>query len=123
MNKINFENIPLDKEVYTFEIDDILYEKKDYVLQIYYLFANFVEYTEGRPLAHAVLDFMKSHYEQSGEELVLEKTLAHFGLGDQYIEQFGRLYANGQLPLKLFLVDPTKEFLQKLTSLGKKYVS
>jgi len=30
---------PEDKKVYVFELDDVVFPKKDYLLQVYYLFA------------------------------------------------------------------------------------
>ncbi|MHC8948133.1 HAD family hydrolase [Sphingobacterium hungaricum] len=120
MSELTFQNLPQQKEVYAFEIDDVLYEKKDYILQIYYLFANFVEFTESRPLAQGLLEFMKSTYESSGEEAVIDKTIAKFDLASSYKENFERLYSNAQLPLKLILIDSTKKMLKELISLNKK---
>ncbi|MEJ5052826.1 hypothetical protein [Sphingobacterium sp. MYb382] len=45
------KKVAFDKSVYVFEIDDILFPKRDYLLQVYYLFANFIEYTEGKSIA------------------------------------------------------------------------
>lgn len=120
MSELTFQDLPQHKEVYAFEIDGILYEKKEYVLQVYYLFANFVEFTESRPLAKEVLEFMKSSYESSGEEAVIDRTIAKFDLASSYKENFERLYSNAQLPLKLILIDSTKNLFKELISLNKK---
>jgi hypothetical protein len=34
------------KKAFVFELDNVLYPEKDYFFQIYYLFANLLEYTE-----------------------------------------------------------------------------
>ncbi|MFD2596290.1 HAD family hydrolase [Sphingobacterium griseoflavum] len=106
--------VAMEAAVYMVEVDDLLFPKRDYLLQVYYLFANFVEFTEGRTLAKPLVDFMKLCYEEQGEEAVLPKTLKHFGLPDSYLENFERLRANAHLPLKLFLPDKTKHFLKAL---------
>lgn len=108
------ETFSFDHAAYVFEIDDVLYPKQDYLLQVYYLFANFVEYTEGRSLAKDMIDFMKEALERIGEEEVLAETIAHFGLLDSYRENFERLKANAHLPLKLILKDSTKSLMQAL---------
>lgn len=110
----------LQKSVYVFEIDDVLYPQRDYLLQVYYLFSNFVEYTEGRSLAKELLDYMKETYEGQGAEVVLPAALKHFNLGNEYIENFERLRANAHLPLKLFLKDESKSLLISLLEAGKK---
>jgi len=103
-----------NKSVYVFEIDDVLYPKPEYLLQVYYLFSNFVEYTEGRPVAKDMVDFMKETLETIGEDEVLSKTIAHFGLHEGYRENFERLKANAHLPLKLILKDNIKRLLLSL---------
>lgn|SRR5690606_13030876 len=108
------ETFSFDYSAYVFEIDDVLYPKRDYLLQVYYLFANFVEYTEGRSLAKDMIDFMKEALETIGEEEVFPTTIAHFGLLDSYRENFERLKANAHLPLKLILKDSTKNLMQAL---------
>ncbi|WP_437920901.1 HAD family hydrolase [Sphingobacterium sp. LRF_L2] len=107
------------KSVYVFEIDDVLYPKRDYLLQVYYLFSNFVEYSEARPLAASILDYMKLVFEDMGEDAVLEKTLDHFGLDSVYGENYERLKANANLPLKLFLKPNMKKYLLALFDGGK----
>lgn len=103
-----------------FEIDDVLYPKQDYLLQVYYLFSNFVEYTEGRPLAAQIVAFMKTTLENEGEDTVIAKTIQHFALKEAYSENFERLKANAHLPLKLFLKDDMKTLLLSLFKKGKK---
>ncbi|TYR38176.1 HAD family hydrolase [Sphingobacterium phlebotomi] len=116
---MNNEAFSFDKSVYVFEIDDVLYPKRDYLLQVYYLFSNFVEYTEGRSLATEILGFMKETFEAVGEHAVLPKTIVHFELTEGYLENFERLKANAHLPLKLILKDDIKTLLLSLFEKGK----
>ncbi|QBQ42413.1 hypothetical protein [Sphingobacterium psychroaquaticum] len=113
------KSIPLDKVLYLFEVDDILFPKRDYLLQVYYLFANFVEFTEGQAIAKEVVDFMKARYEEEGEAAVLPKTRAHFNLGESYVGNFERLKANAQLPLRLYIPEDSKEMFRTLLEAGK----
>lgn len=120
LNVMCNETFSFDKSVYVFEIDDVLYPKRDYLLQVYYLFSNFVEYTEGRSLGQDMVAFMKETFESAGEGTVLSETLAHFGLNEKYLENFERLKANAHLPLKLILKDDVKKILLSLFKKGKK---
>lgn len=111
---MDFKNMDRNKSVYLFEIDEVLYPLRDYLLQVYYLFSNFVEYTEGRPIAKELLEFMKNTFEEKGATAVIPETLTQFQLSDSYVENFERLRANAHLPLKLFLKDETKQLLLSL---------
>lgn len=106
--------LPEDKQVYLFEVDDILYQKRDFLLQIYYLFGQFVEYTEGRAISTDLVQFMKEIYERDGEKDLLPKTKAKFGLAEDYTDNFERLQANGHLPLKLILFEEIKMVFKTL---------
>ena len=106
--------LPKNKQVYLFEVDDILYPKRDFLLQIYYLFGQFVEYTEGRAISADIVQFMKETYEKDGEQDLLAKTQKQFALAQDYSENFERLQANGHLPLKLILFDEIKTTFEEL---------
>lgn len=105
------EDIPFDKEVYLFEVDDVLFAKSDYDLQVYYLFANFIEFTTGSLSAKDLVDCMKEVYERKGEEFVFEEVKATFGIDEKYKENLLRLNANAQLPLKLMLFKEVENFI------------
>lgn len=109
-----------DRAVYLFEIDDILIPKRDYLLQVYYLFANFVEYTEGREISKELLRYLTTVFEREGEDAVIPAALRQFELEDSYLENFERLRTNAHLPLKLFLREETKTTLLSLFTAGKK---
>ncbi|WDF68110.1 HAD family hydrolase [Sphingobacterium oryzagri] len=116
---MDYKNIDREKLVYVFEIDEVLFPERDYLLQVYYLFSNFVEYTEGRAIAKDLLDYMKRVFEEKGASAVIPETLEHFQLADSYVENFERLRANAHLPLKLFLKEEAKALLLSLFGAGK----
>ncbi|NQD69160.1 HAD family hydrolase [Sphingobacterium shayense] len=106
-----------DPAIYAFEIDDVLYQKRDYILQVFYLFANFLDYTEGTSQASALVEYMKKRYEENGpldDIVVVTETLAHFGLSDSFLDNYQRLRANATLPLKLYLKPSTKALFKTI---------
>lgn len=109
----------IDYKVFLFELDDVLYPRKEYVLQVYYLFSNFIEYTEGKPIAKEILHDMKLHYETYGEMNVLNHIIEKYKLPQDIKENFGRLMANAQLPLKLELYTSAILYVGDLISRGK----
>ena len=117
---IAIDTIPLDKAVYCFELDDVLYPRQDYVLQVYYLFAQFVEFTEGSLPANDLALFMKDTYLRHGEEQLFTRVQERFGLAPTYEENLNRLLANAHLPLKLLLFAEIERFLQALFEKEKK---
>jgi len=102
-----------EHQAFVFELDDVLYPVKDFHLQVYYLFASFMEYTE-QLSASAILQFMKETYEQDGAAPVLDRTFEKFGIAAKYRENFALLNKTAKLPLKLLLFDPVLQFMQDL---------
>jgi phosphoglycolate phosphatase-like HAD superfamily hydrolase len=98
---------------FIFELDDVLYPEKDFLLQVYYLFAQFMEYSE-QLNAEELLLFMKQEFETAGKKDIYEKTAAKFGIPEQYKLNFDLLNRNAKLPLKLLLFDEVMKFLQDL---------
>ena len=114
-----FDEATIDNyNAYIFEFDDVLYPEKDYLLQVYYLFAQFMEYTVQIDAAE-MLNFMKAQYEQDGAANIFDKTKSQFGLEEQYRLNFDLLNRNAKLPLKLLMFPKMLEFLKKLVQSGK----
>jgi len=105
---MNWKEIPLTKKIYLFELDDVLYAKQDYLLQIYYLFAQFVDFSESTDIATDLVKYMREIFLEKGEREVFEHTQASFKFTTNYQENFDRLMVNGQLPLKLLLYTEIK---------------
>ncbi len=108
-----------DKQIVIFELDDVLFPAKDYLLQVYYLFAQFIEYTEQKN-AQSILDFMRLEFESNGSDQLFEKTAKKFELADTYQHNFDLLHLNARLPLKLLLFKNMLDFLQELVIERKK---
>jgi len=111
---LSYSDINTSKKVFVFELDDVLYPQQDYILQVYYLFANFLEYTESFPPAAELTEFLKKSYLQHGSEGIFKKASDVFGIDAKYEENFTRLHSTAQLPLKLLLYPPVLELLNEL---------
>ena len=113
------ENVINRYDAFIFELDNVLYPEKDYLLQVYYLFSQFMEYTVQINAAE-MLTFMKAEYEAHGADAIFDKTKAHFFLEEQYRVNFNLLNSNAKLPLKLLLFPEVALFLKNITEKGKK---
>ena len=111
---LSYADLDPKKKTFIFELDDVLYPQQDYILQVYYLFANFLEYTETVPPAKDLVEFLKKAYLNSGEKGIFEKAAATFGIDAKYKENFDRLHVHAQLPLKLELYPIIFNLLQTI---------
>jgi len=106
-------------EAFIFELDDVLYPEKDYLLQVYYLFAQFMEYTEQTDGAQ-MIHFMQDTYTRDGEAGLFAKTAVHFNLPEKYQSNYDLLHQNARLPLKLLLFGSVLSFMQEIIAAGKR---
>ncbi len=118
---LHYQDIAEKYDAYIFELDDVLFPAKEYDLQVYYLFAQFVEYTEGFPPASDLVDFFKKGYE-SGQNMTrvyadAEKT---FAIDEKYRENLERLFVQAALPLKIILYKEMLELMQQIVVDRKK---
>lgn len=111
---LTYADLPKTKNAFIFELDNVLFPEKDYLLQIYYLFANFLESTETFPPASDLIEFMKKAYEHHGAEEIFERAEQAFAIDRKYKENFDRLHKAAKLPLKLLLYDPVLRLLQEM---------
>lgn len=111
---INYSAIPSHIKAVAFELDNVLFPEKDYHLQVYYLFANFIEYLETFPPAQDLVSFMSKRYEAHGEENMYSEVVKTFGIDAKYQDNLNLLYKNAKLPLKLLLYKEALELLQEL---------
>jgi len=105
-------------QAFLFELDDVLYPEKDYLLQVYYLFAQFVEYTD-QIAGQEIVSFMEKSYSEEGADAIYDKTAKRFGFGEKFRVNFDLLQENARLPLKLLLFAPVLSFLQEIREAGK----
>jgi len=116
----NYKDFPGNKKAFIFEFDNVLYPEKDYLLQVYYLFASFLEYTEAFPPAEDLTAFFKKSYEHQGAEGIFERASEAFGIDSKYKENFLRLHKTARLPLKLLLFEEMNTLLQDIIINEKK---
>lgn len=107
-----------EKLAFVFELDDVLYPEKDYLLQVYYLFAQFIEYGE-QLNATEILQFMQEKHLAEGPEDVFTQTVAKFNIPLKYQVNFDLLLQNARLPLKLLIFNKMLNFLQEIVAKGK----
>jgi FMN phosphatase YigB (HAD superfamily) len=105
-------------QAFIFELEDVLYPAKDYWLQVYYLFAQFIEYGEQID-ASAIILFMEKIYREEGRAGIFEKTAAQFDLPEKYHINFDLLQQNARLPLKLLLFSQALDFMKGIQGRGK----
>lgn len=108
-----FEQYISSKKAFIFELDNVLYPEKDYLLQVYYLFSEFLSYTEQLD-ASAILAFMQAEFVKDGSEDIFERTATKFQIPAKYKENFELLHQNARLPLKLLMYEQLLTFLQEI---------
>ncbi|UIR55195.1 HAD hydrolase-like protein [Sphingobacterium sp. SRCM116780] len=114
-----YSDFPSEKTVFVFELDDVIYPKREYLLQIYYLFANFLEFTEAFPPQADLVSFFKNHLDSQGEELIFEHAQETFKFDVKYKENFERLFVNAVLPVKLLMKEGIKELFNDIITADK----
>jgi phosphoglycolate phosphatase-like HAD superfamily hydrolase len=111
---LNFSHLYTQKDAFIFELDQVLVPQKDYDLQVYYLFANFIEYLETFPNAADMVEFMNKRYQIKGNENMFEDLVATFGIDNKYKVNLELLFTNAKLPLKILMYKEALELLQDL---------
>lgn len=110
---ITYTQIDARKKAFVFELDDVLYPEKDYLLQVYYLFAGFLELKEMLD-AGIVTKLMTDTYNQSGPAQVFNSVRERFLIDEQYRYNFDLLHQTARLPLKLLLYKDALTLLQEM---------
>ncbi|HKG08144.1 MAG TPA: HAD hydrolase-like protein [Pedobacter sp.] len=108
-----FENHLQNKQAFVFELDDVIYPEKDYLLQVYYLFAQFMEYGEQMD-AGALVKSMQNTYFNDGPKNVFDKTSRLFNIPEKYKLNFDLLMISARLPLKLLIFNEVLKFIQEV---------
>jgi len=113
---LNYSDLAPEKKAFVFELDNVLYPQQDYLLQVYYLFANFLAYTETLPPAKDLLEFLKLTYLADGPEDIFAKAAVAFDIDKKYEENFNRLHVSAKLPLPLLLYPPVLNLLHAISN-------
>ncbi|WP_026899390.1 HAD family hydrolase [Daejeonella oryzae] len=111
---LKYTDLEPNKKAYVFELDNVLIPERDYLLQVYYLFSNFIEFTETVPTGKELTDFFKTAYEHHGSENIFDRAKEAFNLDEKYRENFRKLHYTARLPLKLLLYNQMLTLLQEL---------
>ncbi len=111
---LKYKDLDPNKKAFIFELDNVLIPERDYLLQVYYLFANFIEFTETVPTGKELTDFLKTAYEHHGSENLFDKAQKAFNLNEKYRENFDKLHHTAILPLKLLLYKEILNLLQDI---------
>lgn len=110
---MSFDKYLKAKKALIITLDDAIYPEKDYLLQVYYLFSEFMAYTEQFD-AKLMLDFMKAEFELHGNKDIFLKTAAKFGIANKYEHNFDLLHETARLPLKLLMYQNVLLLLQEV---------
>jgi len=116
---MKYSDIDSRKQAFIFELDNVLYPEKDYLYQVYYLFAGFLEYTELLD-AKVLVNLMVKIFEEEGADAVFNKVQEKFKLDEKYRFNFEHLHKNAQLPLKLLLFENILKLMQEIVVDRKK---
>ncbi len=108
-----YTDLDPQKKAFVFELDDVLFPKQDYYLQVYFLFAAFLEHTE-QLNSKETLALMQESYQTKGADAVFTSIKTAFGLDEKYRENLDRLLKTARLPLKLLLYKQMLELLQQI---------
>ena len=110
----------IDKHsAFVFELDNVIYPEKDYLFQVYYLFAALIEYLELHD-AKLITDLMVNTYNTKGKDVVFDKVKEKFALDEKYRINFQHLMLTAKLPLKLLVYHNILELLQDIVVDRKK---
>jgi FMN phosphatase YigB (HAD superfamily) len=116
---MKYSEIDQRKSAFIFELDDVIYPEKDYLFQVYYLFASFIEYTELFD-AKLITDLMVATYNVEGSDKVFDTVKEKFALDEKYRINFQHLLLTVKLPLKLLVYQTMLDLLQDIVVDRKK---
>lgn len=119
MAKTTYNDIDPRKKAFIFELDNVLYPEKDYLYQVYYLFANLLEYTELSD-AKQTTELMVATYNDKGASVVFDEIKTKLGVDEKYRANLDQLLLTAKLPLKLLLYQNILTFLQDVVLDRKK---
>lgn len=119
MDTLLKEELLDDKRAFIFDLDDVIFPKRDYLLQVFYLFANFLEYAETLPPAADLTAFFKNAYDHHGEKDIFIRAAETFGIDKKYEVNFRRLHERAKLPVKLLLYSEVKMLFEAILKKDK----
>jgi len=116
---MKYADIDKNKTAFIFELDDVIYPEKDYLYQVYYLFASLLEYTELID-AKETTNLMINTYTTKGKEFVFENLKEVLHIDEKFRNNFNNLLDTVKLPLKLLVYKDILNLLQEIVVDRKK---
>ena len=110
---MKYSEIDKRKKAFIFELDDVLYPEKDYLYQVYYLFASLLEYATLAD-AKTVTDVLVNAHDEKGKAFVFDELKDKQGIDEKYRGKLHELMITAKLPLKLLLFKVALSFLQDI---------
>ena len=110
---IKYSDIDPRIQAFIFELDNVLFAEKEYLYQVYYLFAGFLEYTELLD-AKVLVNLMVQTHEQEGAGVVFDTLKERFKLDEKYRFNFEHLHTAAQPPLNILLYPHMLTLLQDI---------
>lgn len=116
---MKYKDIDKRKTAFILELDDVLFPAKDYLYQVYYLFANMLEYVELVD-AKPTTKLMTDTYINQGADEVFDILAKEYPVAEGYRDKFENLFITAKLPLKLLLYQNMLTLLQEVVVDRKK---
>jgi FMN phosphatase YigB (HAD superfamily) len=116
---MKYSDIDKRKTAFIFELDNVLYPEKDYLFQVYYLFASLLEYTELID-AKMATELMVNTYNNEGKDVVFDRLKEKFDLSERFRYSLSHLLNTVKLPLKLLVYENMLKMLQEVVVDRKK---
>ncbi|HVW97359.1 MAG TPA: HAD hydrolase-like protein [Mucilaginibacter sp.] len=116
---MTYTDIDKRKNAFIFELDNVLYPEKDYLFQVYYLFAGLLEYTTQID-AKQTTDTMINTYMERGKEFAFDGIKEKLEVEEKYRSSLKHLMLTAKLPLKLLLYRNILTLLQDIVVDRKK---
>lgn len=116
---MKYNDIDKRKTVFIFELDDVLYPEKDYLYQVYYLFASLLEYAEFVD-AKKTTDFLINAYLAGKKDTCFDLLKEKLNINEKYRKNLEQLMVTAKLPLKLLLYKNMLNLLQEIVIDRKK---
>ncbi len=116
---MKYSDINKQKTAFIFELDNVIYPEKDYLFQVYYLFASAIEYTDLID-AKSATDLMVNTYINEGAAFVFDSIKEKLGVDEKYRKNFDNLLLTAKLPLKLLIYKNVLELMQEVVVDRKK---
>ena len=116
---MTYNDIDKQKTAFIFELDDVIYPEKDYLFQVYYLFASAIEYTDLID-AKVTTDLMVATYLAEGKDVAFDRVKEKLSINEKYRKNLEDLILTVKLPLKLLVYQKILDLLQEIVVDRKK---